>query len=269
MLRGKEIQTIAAHQKVRDTQIEKDYVITWLLWGISKRPRLVETLVFKGGTVLKKAWFPDYRFSEDLDFTLTDTEISNETLLHEFQESANLIEAESAIQLEIGKTEQHQSGSIAFYIYFIASLGGKIQNKSVKIDITRGEKLLFSPEKRLIFQTYPDLEKQEFSFFCYPLEEIIIEKLVALMGRTQPRDLYDVWYLLEEEQVDLDFLKLEFDTKAVHKGHKPDDFQSIFEKKERQFRASWQQYLAHQIGDLPEFDAVWRAVGRHFRRFKH
>jgi hypothetical protein len=34
MLKGREIQTIAGKIKVRDTQIEKDYVITWLLWGM-------------------------------------------------------------------------------------------------------------------------------------------------------------------------------------------------------------------------------------------
>lgn len=218
--------------------------------------------------MLKKAWFSGYRFSEDLDFTLIDAEFPDETLLNEFQEAATLIETESAIQFELGKIEKHQSGSIAFYINFIGPLGGRMGSKSVKIDITRGEKLFFDPEERPIFSTYPDLEEQVFSLRCYPLEEIIIEKMVALIGRTQPRDLYDVWYLLEEEPVELDFLKSEFEGKAKHKGHRPEDFHPIFEKKERQFRASWQQYLAHQIAELPEFDTVWRALGRHFRQFK-
>jgi predicted nucleotidyltransferase component of viral defense system len=29
-------------------------------------------LIFKGGTCLRKCYFPNYRFSEDLDFTSTD-----------------------------------------------------------------------------------------------------------------------------------------------------------------------------------------------------
>jgi predicted nucleotidyltransferase component of viral defense system len=70
MLKGREIQTIAGKIKVRDTQIEKDYVITWLLWGMAQHKLFYKNLVFKGGTVLKKAYFEDYRFSEDLDFTL-------------------------------------------------------------------------------------------------------------------------------------------------------------------------------------------------------
>ena len=39
------------------------------LAGISAVPELRETLVFKGGTALKKCYFGDYRFSEDLDFS--------------------------------------------------------------------------------------------------------------------------------------------------------------------------------------------------------
>lgn len=49
--------------------IEKDYVLSWILIGIAKS-KMYDILSFKGGTALKKFYFPDYRFSEDLDFTL-------------------------------------------------------------------------------------------------------------------------------------------------------------------------------------------------------
>lgn len=70
MIKSGEIQSIAAKYKVRDRQIEKDYVISWILYGISRSDFLLKNLAFKGGTVLKKAYFPEYRFSEDLDFSL-------------------------------------------------------------------------------------------------------------------------------------------------------------------------------------------------------
>src|SRR5205809_7544860 len=50
--------------------IEKDYLLSWVLAGISGVPELREHLVFKGGTALKKCYFGEYRFSEDLDFSL-------------------------------------------------------------------------------------------------------------------------------------------------------------------------------------------------------
>ena len=267
MLRGRDIQTIAGKAKIRDTQIEKDYVLSWLLWGISQSEFLYKNLIFKGGTVLKKAYFADYRFSEDLDFTLINTTLTDDDITKAFREVLELVGDESGMQFTLSAFDKHQSGSIAFYCYFVGPLGGRMESKSVKIDITRGEKLLFLPVLRAIFKDYNDLPTIDFSLQCYPLEEIVVEKLVALIGRTQPRDLYDIWYLLEENVVELDFLKTEFAEKAQHKGHKAESFLPTWQRKIKQFENLWNQYLAHQITDLPEFDGVARALNRYFKVF--
>jgi len=52
--------------------VEKDYVLGWVLAGISNHEELGSNWVFKGGTCLKKCYFETYRFSEDLDFTIID-----------------------------------------------------------------------------------------------------------------------------------------------------------------------------------------------------
>ena len=57
MIKPGEIQKKANAKGVRDTQIEKDYILSWILWGISKHTDLSKSLVFKGGTVLKKVYF--------------------------------------------------------------------------------------------------------------------------------------------------------------------------------------------------------------------
>ena len=49
--------------------LERDYVLSWILAGIAQVPLLRDTLAFKGGSALKKCYFGDYRFSEDLDFS--------------------------------------------------------------------------------------------------------------------------------------------------------------------------------------------------------
>jgi predicted nucleotidyltransferase component of viral defense system len=85
MIHPKEINAIAAKYKLKDTQVEKDYVLTWILFGISQNQLLSKALVFKGGTALKKIYFQHYRFSEDLDFTLLDEKSSNEETLKEFE----------------------------------------------------------------------------------------------------------------------------------------------------------------------------------------
>jgi predicted nucleotidyltransferase component of viral defense system len=75
MIKPSEIQNNARAVVVRDQQIEKDYILSWILQGVAENENLSKALVFKGGTVLKKAYFKDYRFSEYLDFTLLNDEI--------------------------------------------------------------------------------------------------------------------------------------------------------------------------------------------------
>ena len=86
MIKPGEIQKIARTAGVRDQQIEKDYVLSWILQGVAMHEKLAKTIVFKGGTALKKVYFKDYRFSEDLDFTLLDDTISNQQIFEYFKE---------------------------------------------------------------------------------------------------------------------------------------------------------------------------------------
>ena len=57
-------------RRIPEAIIERDYVLAWFWTGRAGHP-LREILAFKGGTALRRCWFEDYRFSEDLDFTLT------------------------------------------------------------------------------------------------------------------------------------------------------------------------------------------------------
>lgn len=57
--------------------IEQDYLLSWMLAGIAATPELRSMLVFKGGTALKKIYFGEYRFSQDLDFTSTEPELND------------------------------------------------------------------------------------------------------------------------------------------------------------------------------------------------
>jgi len=57
MIKPGEIQKTAARLHLGDTQIEKDYIIGWVLRGISNNDYLRNNLVFKGGTALRKIYF--------------------------------------------------------------------------------------------------------------------------------------------------------------------------------------------------------------------
>ena len=204
MIKPGEIQKRANQSKVRDRQIEKDYIITWILFGISRNKLILNNLVFRGGTALKKAYFPGYRFSEDMDFTLIGDSISNEILFSEFDKIFEFIKEEANITLETKDVQEYKSGgSLSFHINYMGPLGGSLGSKDLKIDITRNEVLEFETVDRRIFKEYSDLMKHEFKIKCYQLSEILIEKMAALLGRTIPRDLYDLWYLVKYERMNL------------------------------------------------------------------
>jgi predicted nucleotidyltransferase component of viral defense system len=126
MIEPKEINKVAAISRVSDRQIEKDYVLTWVLFAISKNKTLNNALVFKGGTVLKKAYFEDYRFSEDLDFTLIDENISNEQILTDFNSLFEFIKEETNIDMQIDEKKWtiHESGSPSFTLIMLLPCKG-------------------------------------------------------------------------------------------------------------------------------------------------
>jgi predicted nucleotidyltransferase component of viral defense system len=266
MIEQKEINKIATKNRVSVLQIEKDYVLSWLLFAISKNEILYNALVFKGGTALKKAYFENYRFSEDLDFTLINENISNEQILSEFNNLFVFIKEESNIDMRIDEKKWtiHESGSLQFYIDYVASLQGGMGSRDLKIDITRGEILETEFEVKTIFRNYSDLE-ENFNLLCYSIAEVLIEKMTALMGRTEPRDLYDFWYLTELYRINTAEYLFEFQNKALHKKQEPKKFMEKVLSKETAFKRDWDKKLALQIHDLPKYEKVFREAKRHFK----
>src|SRR6266536_5921193 len=54
---------------IHAAHVQRDYVFGWLLFGIYSASRLRDTLILKGGNCFRKAYFPNTRFSADLDFS--------------------------------------------------------------------------------------------------------------------------------------------------------------------------------------------------------
>ena len=100
MITREEILEFAGQWTLTPPIVEKDYVIGWLLHGIYQHPSLSSDLLFKGGTCLKKCYFETYRFSEDLDFTVTNPELLNEDFLKSaFTEVAVHIYEQSGVEI--------------------------------------------------------------------------------------------------------------------------------------------------------------------------
>jgi len=272
MIKPQEISRKASKEGVRPQQIEKDYIISWVLWGIYNHGILKDALIFKGGTCIKKIFIEDYRYSEDIDFTLDPTlekTLSDEDIYKAFNEIFVSIKEAANIDLSIPEDskEVHESGSLKFFIDFIGPLGGKSDH--IKTDIGKGEKLEFEVVQRTMLNDYSDIEEEgEVTILSYSLEEIVIEKMAALMGRTIPRDLYDFEYLTNTEGIELQDVFIEFQLKAEHKGHDPKEFVPKVTAKEKIFEKAWTENLSHQIKDLRKFKDVWRDFNKQMRKFE-
>ncbi len=273
MIKPGEIQQKARELGVRDQQIEKDYVLSWILKGVAQHEQLSEIIVFKGGTVLKKIYFEDYRFSEDLDFTLLNNaslpngqEITSEQIFFWFKETFEYVKEEANIPLEIIDNNEHEDGGINFYISYTGPLGGQGNNKRVKVDISRSEKLEFEPVMIAVIIGYSDLEEHQ--LLCYPLEEILIEKMRTVMQRMQARDFYDIWFLLEQHGMDAAFHMIEFKKKCASKNLNHLDFPKKLSERLPQYKGRWKSSMSEQIKDLPDFDQVEREVQRHLKKLK-
>ncbi len=264
MIKPGEIQQKARKAGVRDQQIEKDYVISWILYGIANHDRLSKALAFKGGTVLKKVYFEDYRFSEDLDFTLLDDSMTDKEIKSSFRDIFILIREDANIPLEILESNKHVDGGINFYIGFVGPLGGQGSNKKIKADISRSEKLAFPARLIPVLTNYSDLPQHQ--LLCYTLEEVLVEKLRSVMQRMQARDYFDLWYLLEYHNIDIDLYVNEFSQKCAEKSLNPADFHKKLSDRLPQYKARWNKSLGEQIRDLPDFDKVERQVQRHIRK---
>lgn len=264
MIKAKEIQRKAFEDGVRVTQIEKDYILSWILWGISRHEALPKYLIFKGGTALKKIYFDDYRFSEDLDFTLIDPVITNEQLLAWFTETFAYVKEKANIPLSIQDNQEHQDGGLNFYIQYVGPLGGLGANKTVKVDISRNEQLVFPPAEQVTINNYSDLEAHH--LFCYSLEEVLVEKLRSVMQRMQARDLYDIWYLTEEHGLEVDFHYSEFCKKCMLKELNPNDLSKKIAERLPQYKARWKSSMSDQIRNLPDFEKVAREVQKHIKK---
>lgn len=272
MIKPEEIARRANSEGVRQQQIEKDYIISWILWGISNHDLLKEALIFKGGTCIKKIHIEDYRYSEDMDFTLNpekENGITNDDIYSALKTVLDQIKEVANIDLSIPEDskEVHESGGIKYFVEYVGPLGGR--GDHVKTDISKGEKLEFDVDRFPLLNQYSDIdEEKKVIVQCYSLEEIVIEKLAALMGRTIPRDLYDFEYLTNTEGIDLQDIFYEYRAKAKHKGHNPDKFEEKVTGKEKILEKAWENNLSHQIKDLRKFKDVWRDFYKQLRKLE-
>lgn len=257
----------AGGRRIGEAVLERDYCLAWFLVGLSRSP-LRDALVFKGGTALKRCYFGDYRFSEDLDFTLAEPREPDailaglETVFAEVRRASGIV-----VRFARADRKSHQN-SHTFYLSYEGPLPAA-SPKEVKVDVTIREQFVRPVEDRPVlrgYEEYADLP-EDAPVRVYALEEIAVEKLVALTdkARNEPRDLYDLWHLTSDGLVDLSTLIPEVEAKLAFRGRTRDAMTAELKSKEARYKKLWAIRMGQQMATLPPFDDVFRAVRRKLR----
>src|SRR5574341_1729400 len=166
-------------RRLPEAVLERDYCIAWFLVGLATSP-LRDRLAFKGGTALKRCYFGEYRFSEDLDFTLLQP-VSLPELLAELGPLHQAVRQQSGVLFRfLRKDRQPHANTHTFYLGYEGPLPGG--DKEIKVDITIHERLVAPPLLRPLLRAYAEHTDlpEDARILVYPLREIATEKLVAL-----------------------------------------------------------------------------------------
>ena len=144
MIDRRDLLEKARERKLTLGMIEKDYVLGWLLFGLSG----AKGLTFKGGTALSKIYFPRlWRLSEDLDFVYGK---DFQDIVKALPEVFGRIERMSGIRLAL-KSSHSNPNYLQLKLQYDAVLG----RNWIKVDVTR-EAPIDRVSSRKLGQAYSD-----------------------------------------------------------------------------------------------------------------
>ena len=166
---------------------------------------------FKGGTALSKIYFPgSWRLSEDLDFTMTEGIGVRAIGNSQISEIPSILQEISGLQSQIlGRIYSN-----ADYLQFKLQYEGPISRNTVKIEFS-SENFVGPIIRKEVPKVY---DYPNFSILSYSIENILSEKIRAILQRGKLRDYYDVWKLLKTVRFRPDYINELFTRKCQFKG---------------------------------------------------
>jgi predicted nucleotidyltransferase component of viral defense system len=184
MITRDQVALRARKQGINETTIFREYL---QLLFLSKFYSFTESnkVFFKGGTALHLIYRTP-RFSEDLDFTV---ELSEKSLLLLVEKTFQELSKEAKATFKERKVVVGKK-------FLLTALPDVLPYKVfVSLDFSFRERVI-EPSKSIIETDYPVL----FTSYIYHLSEneILAEKIRAILTRKKGRDIYDLWFLLSQ-----------------------------------------------------------------------
>ncbi|MEO8424791.1 MAG: nucleotidyl transferase AbiEii/AbiGii toxin family protein [Actinomycetota bacterium] len=232
--------------------VERDYVLNGLLFVLAGRPR---SLVFRGGTALARAYWPDHRLSEDLDFV---SQASRGDILsalgQDVDEAAEVVAVALTMEVDVGRSD----GFIQSFVRW-----GDEPHEVVKIDVNLNESAYLATEDRELSLPYRVFAGEQRHIPTVTLAEILGNKWYMLDDRREPRDLYDLWWALSPEGLDFSIVV------AGHAArYRYPPMRQFLTGARRGLEELWSTRLEHQRAHLPEFQVAYEEVLGCYDRWK-
>ncbi len=248
MLTFKELEVVARLKRLSLINAEKDYLQELMLFSLYSR--ISDELVFKGGTCIYK-FYKLNRFSEDLDFTLRKS-VDLKKVVNKVIVDLELLNIKGKI-----KEVKEYKNEINIRILLNGPLykGSKVTQCFLPINVSLKEGVIFEPKKESLISMYKEIPN--FEAFIMDEREILAEKVRAIMTREKPRDVYDLWFLLNAKNVG-------FGLELVNKklglyGLKFN--RNEFVRKVDSKKGLWETDLKSLIiGSLPDFSVVKKQI---------
>lgn len=270
------IKTVAKSKSVQQYIVEKDYAISYLLAAIAATEGLSENLVLKGGTALKKLYFPAYRFSEDLDYStriigpIQQIDTLMQSAIYSLDKSLNE-QGPFQTSLEPLILNSPHPGDQKAYIVRVQFPGQRRPLCRLKVEITVDEPIFTPIENRTVLHSFTETFHAQVP--VYSLAEITAEKLRALLqskarlkergwGASRVcRDYYDLWNLLQIPKIiSADFIPLLSQKCAVRDVAFKSPLDFISDELRTVAVSEWQQQLLPFVPDAPQVNDLLSQV---------
>lgn len=165
---------------------EKDYFLA-LAVQLIYNSKLGNKLVFKGGTAIHHCYLSQKRFSEDLDFTSVDPNISLEDV-------ETVLETDETFR--VNKRYESEFTIKIERLHYQGLLG---QPGNIKIEVDTHQNVLLPR----ITTDYRNVWRVNTTAWVMDPREICAEKIRAVSQRARYRDFYDLYFLVNELDIDI------------------------------------------------------------------
>ena len=182
MITLEQIKKLALKYQTVELNVRREYFQHLFLSYFYQQPH-AKRVFFKGGTALRII-YNSPRFSEDLDFSAKG--ISIKDLEHAFLETLNDIEREN-ISVSIQEAKTTSGG----YLSLVKLEAQEFQSVLMELEVSFRNTQLNQEVVTVSREFVPP-----YTVFYLSLEQLVDEKIQALLLRKKPRDFYDLYFML-------------------------------------------------------------------------